>query len=92
MRTVRQLVLSYGVVAHYIPQDLTCHQFLQTALTRLIIEGHFSEESQITILAGHFGSECGASYFIAASIYMQGEGGKLIVQERFWQIQIYSAT
>jgi pyruvate kinase len=67
MRTVRQLALSYGVVAHYIPQDLTSHQFLQTALTRLINEGHFSEESQITILAGHFGSECGASYIEISS-------------------------
>jgi len=67
MRTVRQLALSYGVVAHYIPQDLTSHQFLQTALTRLIAEGHFSEKSQISILAGHFGSECGASYIEISS-------------------------
>ena len=67
MRTVRRLALSYGVVAHYIPQDLTSHQFLHTALTRLIGQGYFSEESLITILAGHFGSECGASYIEISS-------------------------
>ena len=59
---LRQLALSYGVVAHYIQQDLTSHQFLNTALTRLVAEGYFSEESLITVLAGHFGAECGASY------------------------------
>lgn len=61
-RTMRQLALSYGVVAHYIPQDLTSHQFLHTTLTRLVSEGYFTEESLITVLAGHFGSEHGASY------------------------------
>jgi pyruvate kinase len=60
--TVRQLALSYGVVAHYLPQDLSSHEFLQSALTRLMAEGYFSEESLITVLAGHYGSECGATY------------------------------
>jgi len=66
-RTMRQLALSYGVVAHYIPQDLTSHQFLRTALTRLTAEGFFSEECLITVLAGHFGSEHGASYIEISS-------------------------
>jgi pyruvate kinase len=67
-RTMRQLALSYGVVAHYIPQDLTSHQFLRTALTRLTAEGYFAEESLITVLAGHFGSEHGASYIEISSV------------------------
>lgn len=67
-RTMRQLALSYGVVAHYMPQDLTSHQFLHTALTRLTAEGYFSEESLITVLAGHFGSEQGASYIEISSV------------------------
>jgi pyruvate kinase len=66
-RTVRQLSLSYGVVAHYIPQDLSTHEFLHTSLTRLMAEGYFSEESLITVLAGHFGSECGATYIEISS-------------------------
>jgi pyruvate kinase len=66
-RTVRQMALSYGVVAHYIPQDLTTHEFLNTSLTRLIAEGYFSEESLITVLAGNFGSECGATFIEISS-------------------------
>ncbi len=66
-RTMRQLALSYGVVAHYIPQDLTSHEFLHTALTRLVAEGCFSQESLITVLAGQFGAECGASYIEISS-------------------------
>ena len=62
LRTMRQLALSYGVVAHYTPQDLSSHEFLQTTLTRLMAEGYFARESLITVLAGHFGSECGATY------------------------------
>lgn len=58
---VRQLALSYGVVAHYTPH-LDSHEFLNMSLPRLVAEGYFSEESLITVLAGHFGLECGASY------------------------------
>ncbi len=61
-QTMRRLALSYGVVPHYIPRDLTSHQFLQTALTRLVGAGYFTEDSLITVLAGHFGAEHGASY------------------------------
>jgi pyruvate kinase len=63
---VRELALSYGVVAHHIPHHAS-HDFLHTALPRLVSEGYFSEESLITILAGHFGSECGASYIEISS-------------------------
>jgi pyruvate kinase len=58
---VRQLALSYGVVAHHTPH-LDSHEFLHAALPRLVADGYFSEESLITVLAGHFGLECGASY------------------------------
>jgi len=61
-RTMRELALSYGVCAHFMKQDLTSHQFLNVALTRLLNEGHFKEDSLITVLAGHFGSDFGASY------------------------------
>jgi pyruvate kinase len=66
-RVVRELALSYGVCSHYIQHDLTSHEFLQTALTRLIEEGHFTEEGLITVLAGHFGSHNGASYIEISS-------------------------
>ena len=66
-RTVRQMALSYGVVAHYIPSDLSSHEFLKIALTRLVKENYFSKESLITVLAGHFGAEHGASYIEISS-------------------------
>jgi pyruvate kinase len=66
-RVVRELALSYGVCAHYIKQDMSSHEFLHSALTRLVEEGCFSEESLITVLAGHFGHECGASYIEISS-------------------------
>jgi pyruvate kinase len=58
---VRQLALSYGVVAHYTPYEAS-HEFLHAALPHLVAEGYFQEESLITVLAGHFGHACGASY------------------------------
>lgn len=61
-RVVRQLAISYGIVPHYIKEDLTSHEFLQKTLTRLLNEGRFEEDDLITVLAGHFGAESGASY------------------------------
>jgi pyruvate kinase len=63
---VRQLALSYGVVAHYTPHEAS-HEFLHAALPQLVAEGYFQEESLITVLAGHFGHECGASYIEISS-------------------------
>lgn len=61
-RVMRELALSYGVSANYMQPDLTSHEFLQTALTRLLKEDWFDENSLITVLAGNFGSSFGASY------------------------------
>ena len=44
------------------PQDLNTHEFLHAALTRLIAEGYTSEDKLITVLAGNYGSECGATF------------------------------
>jgi pyruvate kinase len=60
-RVVRQLVLSYGIVPHFIEEDHT-HKFLRVSLERLLKEGRFGEDDLITVLAGHFGPESGASY------------------------------
>ena len=61
-RVMRELALSYGVYATFMPTDLTSHEFLRTALTRLLSEKQFDEESLVTVLAGNFGSAYGASY------------------------------
>lgn len=61
-RIVRELALSYGVKANYMEPDLTTHQFLQRALPHLLEEKEFTEDSLVTVLAGNFGSDYGASY------------------------------
>lgn len=61
-RVMRELALSFGVYANYMPSDLSSHVFLRTALTQLLDERYFGEEDLITVLAGNFGSDNGASY------------------------------
>lgn len=61
-RVMRQLTLSYGIVPHFIEEDFISHGFLDSALRRLLKEGRFGEDDLITVLAGHFGPESGASY------------------------------
>ncbi len=61
-RVMRELALSFGVYAHHMESDLSSHEFLRTALTRLLEEKYFEEDSLITVLAGNFGSDNGASY------------------------------
>lgn len=61
-RVMRELSLSFGVHAAYMPQEISSHEFLTTALTRLINEKKIDGDDLITVLAGHFGSEHGASY------------------------------
>jgi pyruvate kinase len=61
-RVMRELALSYGVQANYMEPDLTSHLFLRTALTSLLEEKEFTENCLITVLAGNFGSDYGASY------------------------------
>jgi len=66
-RVVRQLSLSYGVYADYIPLDLTVNQPLQQAICRLLAENHFNDSDLIVILAGSFGPKLGASYIEISS-------------------------
>lgn len=61
-RVMRELALSFGVSANYMKPDLSSHEFLQAALTRLIKEKYFTKNCLITVLAGNFGSDSGASY------------------------------
>lgn len=61
-RVKRELAISYGIHANFMEADLTSHEFLQTALIRLLREGHFKGDDLITVLAGNFGSDYGASF------------------------------
>jgi len=60
-RVVRELMLSYGIIPHFIERDLNTHEFLSFTLSRLLKRGSFSEEDLIIVLAGNFGPETGAS-------------------------------
>ncbi|RPH38278.1 MAG: pyruvate kinase [Desulfobulbaceae bacterium] len=66
-RVARQLSLSYGVYADYIPMDLTGNQPLQQSICRLLAENHFNDSDLIVILAGSFGPKIGASYIEISS-------------------------
>ncbi len=61
-RVMRELALSFGIHAYYMRRDLTSHEFLKTALTHLLSENRFKKDDLITVLAGNFGSNTGASY------------------------------
>ncbi|WDP93143.1 MAG: pyruvate kinase [Desulfobacter sp.] len=67
-KVMRQLSLSFGVFADYIPMaggSSTGH--LQESICRLITENHFNDEELIIVLAGSFGPRHGASFIEISS-------------------------
>lgn len=66
-RVVRQLSLSYGVHAEYLPLDLTRKEPLKASICRLISENRFQDAELIVVLAGSFGLAEGASYIEISS-------------------------
>lgn len=61
-RVMRQLSLSYGVVANTIPMEITASEPLRKSICRLLDEKHFKDEDLIIVLAGSFGPKHGASF------------------------------
>lgn len=61
-RVMRQLSLSFGVYADYLPPEATSVLPLRKAICRLIEEKQFRPDDLIIILAGHFGVKQGASF------------------------------
>ena len=61
-RVMRQLSLSFGVFADYIPMDITSQDSLNKSICLLLDDKQFKEEDLIIVLAGHFGIKQGASY------------------------------
>ncbi len=61
-KVVRQLSLSFGVEADYIPMDITSTKPLRNSICRLVDEKEFDDDSLIIVLAGSFGATHGASY------------------------------
>lgn len=67
-RVMREMALSYGVHATFMEADLSSHEFLHRALTRLLEEKQVEPETLITVLAGNFGSAYGASYIEISTV------------------------
>jgi pyruvate kinase len=61
-RVMRKLSHSFGVIADYIPMDITTTEPLKKSICRLIDEKHFNDDALIIVLAGSFGAKHGASY------------------------------
>jgi pyruvate kinase len=61
-RIVRQLSLSFGVFAEYMPVEISSAQPLKESICKLINENRFKNEDLIIVLAGSFGARQGASY------------------------------
>jgi pyruvate kinase len=62
-RVMRMLSLSFGVVADFIPLNITSTaEPLKRSICRLIDEKHFRDDDLIIVLAGSFGAKHGASY------------------------------
>jgi pyruvate kinase len=66
-RVARQLSLSYGVYAEYIPMNLTANQPLKLSVCRLITEDCFKESDLMVTLGGSLGPKQGASYIEISS-------------------------
>jgi pyruvate kinase len=66
-RVMRQLSLSFGVYADYLPVNDSSLDTLRKSICRLICEKKFDDESTIIVLAGSFGPAHGASFIEIAS-------------------------
>lgn len=61
-RTVREMALTYGVVADYMEPKETSHEFLSEALRYLISNYTFTKDDLLVVAAGNFGRSYGVSY------------------------------
>ncbi|GAB6143362.1 pyruvate kinase [Desulfocicer niacini] len=61
-RVMRVMALSFGVFPYFIERRDFNTDPIQKAIQRLVDEGKFDSEDLITVLAGHFGCDHGASY------------------------------
>jgi len=61
-RTMREMALSYGVIADYMEPKDTSHEFLSQALTNLITNYTFTKDDLIVVAAGNFGRSYGVSF------------------------------
>lgn len=61
-RVMRELALTYGVIADYMDVELSKKQFIKETLTRLLGRQEIDGEDLIALLAGNFGKKAGPSF------------------------------
>ena len=61
-RTMRELALSYGVIALYQPEAATSRRYLYHGLSSLIGAGIIKEEDLIAYIGGAFGEDSGSTF------------------------------
>lgn len=61
-RTMRELALSYGVIALYQPEAATSRRYLYHGLSALIGAGIIKEEDLIAYIGGAFGEDSGSTF------------------------------
>jgi pyruvate kinase len=66
-RVMRQLSLSFGVYADFIPMNAGSMESLKLSICRLLEEKKLADDSLIIVLAGSFGPAHGASFIEIAS-------------------------
>jgi pyruvate kinase len=66
-RVMRQLSLSFGVSADYIPMNAGSMEALKESICRLLEEKKLADDSLIIVLAGSFGPAHGASFIEIAT-------------------------
>lgn len=67
-RTMREMALSYGVIADYMKPKETSHEFLSEALTNLINNYPSTKDDIFVVAAGNFGRSYGVSYIEAGTL------------------------
>jgi len=65
---MRELALSYGVVAHYMEAKSTSHEFLKEALKILVSNKIFIDEDLVVVIAGNFGHANSATFIEISTV------------------------
>ena len=65
---MRELALSYGVVAHYMEAKPTSHEFLKEALKILVSNKIFIDDDLVVVIAGNFGHANSATFIEISTV------------------------
>ncbi len=82
-RVMRELALTYGIVADYMDVETSKKDFIRATLCRLLERKEIKEEDLILVLAGNFGKKAGPSFVeISTASNMLSDQGALNPREK----------